>query len=151
MLDHASVSLRLIQPDSLLHRQELQLRYKVLREPLGMPEGSEWFPFERDCLHGVVVDQKGVVQGCSMMYPLPEKPGVGRLLQVAVREDARGAGIGRMVVQYMEEQGREVGLESILVHAREVALGFWLAMGYAIKGEPFVEVGITHYEMVKPL
>jgi predicted GNAT family N-acyltransferase len=37
------------------------------------------------------------------------------------------------------------------MHAREVAVGFYRKCGYAVQGEPFLEVTIPHFHMEKKL
>ena len=150
-MDESDIRFQTVEPESELHRLERVLRYEVLRKPLGMAPGTERFPFENEAIHGVAVDGKGQVVACTMLFPLPERSGVGRLMQVAVREDHRRRGLGARMVRFMEGEAKRIGCRDILIHARAVALDFWLALGYEIRGEIFEEVGIAHHEMWKTL
>jgi predicted GNAT family N-acyltransferase len=39
----------------------------------------------------------------------------------------------------------------MVVHARDVAVGFYERLGYQSVGEPFVEIGLPHQTMEKEL
>ena len=131
-----------------LHAAELDLRFRVLREPLDLPRGSEWYDFEADCVHVVAVEGQAVV-GCVLFHP--DGKGGGRLLQMAVEEHLQGQGLGRILVERLEEEVARAGVGWIHLHARDHAVGFYEKLGYEPVGDLFVEVGIPHYDMKKRL
>ncbi len=51
-----------------------------------------------------------------------------------------------MTLEFEAEAARR-GYKRIYLHAREVALDFYLKLGYEIFGEEFVEVTIPHRHM----
>ena len=130
------------------HVQALALRYELLRRPLGMPPGSEVFDLEDDCLH-FVAERGGRVVGTAMFWP--RDPKAGRLMQMAVRAELHGQGIGRQVVGFLEREVLALGYEHVFLHARAPVVGFYERLGYEVDGEPFVEVGIPHRLMRKSL
>jgi len=71
--------------------------------------------------------------------------------QVAVTAHLQGKGLGRKLVDFCEDFGRERGFHIMSLHAREVASMFYLKLDYEIVGEPFEEVGLPHYRMEKQL
>jgi ribosomal protein S18 acetylase RimI-like enzyme len=139
------MELRWIDTRDALYAAELTLRFELLRRPLGMPPGSEIFPFEAESLHLVAVEASEVI-GCVLFHREGEG---GRLFQMAVAEAWQHRGIGSRLVRALEERLRRDGVAEIHLHAREPFVRFYERLGYAIVGEPFTEVGILHRKMQK--
>ena len=131
-----------------LYRHAVELRFKVLREPLGMPRGSEIYAHESDTLH-LVAHEGEKVLGCVLLHPLGDGDS-GKLLQMAVSPFWQGRGIGAVLVSALEEKARELKLSRIVLNAREVAFPFYERLGYEYTGGYFEEVGIPHRAMAKP-
>jgi predicted GNAT family N-acyltransferase len=144
----SAITLQLIEPSHALYAAERDLRFRVLRAPLGFTPGSEVFPFETESLHLVAV-RGGDVVGCVLFHL--ESATAGRLFQMAVREDLQQTGLGRRLVEALESTLRERGVVDIYLHARANVTGFYERLGYVIEGEPFDEVGIPHRRMHKDL
>jgi GNAT superfamily N-acetyltransferase len=128
------------------YEEEMELRYRVLREPLGHPRAAVAFPFEAESLHLVALGASGLV-GCVLFHP--ESPETGRLLQMAVRPSLQGRGIGRELVARLEQEVRSRGFREVTLHARQTAVPFYEKLGYCCFDAPFVEVGIPHRHMRK--
>lgn len=143
-----TLELRFIEPAGALYLQERDLRYELLRAPLGRPRGSEAFPFERGSLHLVALRDATVV-GCVLFHP--DGSGGGRLYQMAVHSALQGEGVGRRLVHHLEAHLRREGFETVELHARAHVAGFYEGLGYAVVGEPYDEVGIPHVNMSRPL
>jgi predicted N-acetyltransferase YhbS len=129
--------------DALLEA-ELDLRWRVLRAPLGHPREATRFPFEAQSLHLVALDGKHVV-GCVLFHP--EGLETGRLFQMAVEPALQGRHIGQQLVRALETEVVRRGFRTVTLHAREGAVGFYARLGYEVFGEPFTEVGIPHRHM----
>jgi predicted GNAT family N-acyltransferase len=140
--------LRFITGDDAAYAGELELRYRVLREPLGMTRAAVPFPFERESLH-LVAERDGEVVGCVLFHP--ETAAEGRLFQMAVRADDRRRGLGRQLVTALEDELRSRGVVAVHLHARADVVPFYERLGYAMYGEPFVEIGIAHCRMRKAI
>ncbi len=146
------MDLRFIDPAHPLYPQELELRYQVLRAPLGMDRASVKFPFDAQSLHLVAVDgppEAPEVVGCVLFHP--EGPHTGRLFQMAVSPTRQRGGLGARLVRHLEEALRARGIQEVTMHARAHVAGFYGTLGYAVYGEPFVEVGIPHVHMRRRL
>jgi predicted GNAT family N-acyltransferase len=74
-----------------------------------------------------------------------------KMRQVAVAEAVQGKGVGNTLVEASENLARLAGVNSMVLHARETAVPFYLTLGYATVGERFEEVGIPHFKMQKVL
>ena len=140
--------LRFITVDDPAYAGELELRYRVLREPLGMARADVPFPFERESLH-LVAERGAQVVGCVLFHP--ESATTGRLFQMAVRADDRRSGLGRQLVATLEVELRRRGFRDVHLHARADVVPFYERLGYAPYGAPFVEIGIAHRRMRKTL
>jgi predicted GNAT family N-acyltransferase len=144
----------LIGPNHPLYPQEVDLRERVLLEPIGytMAKFAADFPFEDRFEHFVAVIEhpKGKrVVGCVCLLPNHPEPGVGKLMQMAVDPQRQGEGIGRELVAHLERRAfGELGLRELYCHSREDACGFYRQMGWTIAGERFMEAGVPHFKMV---
>ena len=63
---------------------------------------------------------------------------------VAVQENRQGQGIGRMMTQEFEAESIRKGYSRIYMHARVVAIDFYIKQGYEVFGEGFIESTIPH-------
>ena len=59
--------------------------------------------------------------------------------------------MGSRLLEGAEELGRERGARRMVLHAQTQARDFYAANGYAPEGELFMEAGIEHIRMSKPL
>jgi predicted N-acetyltransferase YhbS len=143
-----AVELEFIDPAHTLYQGELELRFRVLREPLGHPRSAVLFPFESESLHLVAVED-GEVRGCVLFHPENERS--GRLFQMAVRPELQGKGVGAKLVRRLEEELSRRGFTHVHLHARAQVVPFYERLGYEVYGEPFVEVGVPHRHMQRDL
>lgn len=143
-----AVDLAWVAVGSADHAAARALRWRVLREPLGMPPGSEENPAESRCLH-LVARAGDAVVGCLIFRVDPGA--TGQLMQMAVARERHGEGIGARLVRELERRLVADGVREVTMHAREVALGFYARLGYEVVGDPFVEVGIPHRVMRRAL
>lgn len=69
--------------------------------------------------------------------------------RVAVLDDFRGHGVGRVLMDVVEAGARAQGLRTVVVHAQAAAVPFYERLGYVASGAPFLEAGIEHRAMRK--
>jgi ribosomal protein S18 acetylase RimI-like enzyme len=71
---------------------------------------------------------------------------------VAVSQEAQGKGVGKMLMEYLENIAREKGAEEVVLDARENAVPFYKRINYQITEKTYLLFGeIQHYRMVKKL
>ena len=75
----------------------------------------------------------------------------GVLGRLAVLPEARGTGTGAALAGAIEERARKLGLSEMELHAQTHALGFYQRLGYIARGEEYMDAGIPHLDMRKPL
>lgn len=128
----------------------VELRYKILLEPLGLKFLDSFRDKEVSYLHVACLDNlDDKIVGGLILAPLNDRQ--IRLMQVAVDPARQGEGIGRMLVGYAEKRAREAGYETIVMHAMLSVVHFYEKLGYTQEGALFEEQGITFAKMVKNL
>lgn len=140
--------LREINFQSVEYDKEVQLRYDVLRKPLGLKFTSEQLAAEHVWWHLGYFDGDEL-QGCLIL--VPENEGKIKMKQVAVAKHLQGQGIGAKMVLAAEQFAANKGFTLMYCHARDTAVPFYEKLGYLKKGDMFEEVTIPHWEMEKSL
>jgi predicted GNAT family N-acyltransferase len=124
------------------------VRHEVFVVGQGVPLDLERDELDEAADH-LVVRVDGRVMGAGRLVVADH--GIGVLGRLAVRAEARGAGLGVALVQAIEERARERGLRAIELHAQTYVREFYERLGYAAVGEEYLEAGIPHISMRKPL
>jgi GNAT superfamily N-acetyltransferase len=128
----------------------LQLRYKILLEPLGLKFLDMHRDKEVGYLHvGCVECLDDRLVGGLVLAPINNEE--IRLMQVAVDNRYQGEGIGRGMVKYAEARAKEAGYSRMIMHAMLTVVNFYEKMGYHQEGDIFEENGITFARMIKDL
>ena len=142
MLEHIVIQEVAYQSD--LHKKSIQLRYEILRAPLGLQFTEEQLAEEVNQHHIVALYNKEIV-GVVLLQVL--NPTILKMRQFAVETTLQKMGIGKELVQFCEEFAIKNNYTMIELHARSSAVGFYLKQGYRITSEEFKEVGLPHYKM----
>ena len=127
--------------------EEIALRDRLLRKPLGLNFTEDQLAEEVDQLHFGLIESDALI-ACVVIVPIDAHT---KLRQMAVDEAWQRKGVGSRLVKEVEVclQGR--GFKSIELSARVPVVGFYESLGYQADGERFVEVTIPHQKMVKQL
>ena len=132
------------------YNELVELRYKILLEPLGLKFLDSFRAKEANYLHiGCIEQLDDKLVGGLILAPLDNER--IRLMQVAVDTVYRGEGVGRELVKYAEKRTKEAGYSQIIMHAMLSVVGFYEKLGYHSEGDIFDEQGITFLKMVKDL
>ena len=142
------IQARIIKYGTADYDKMVALRYKILRAPLGLTFSAEYLEKEKENIL-CVCENEGQIVGCCILTPADKK--VVQLRQMAVDDSVQKKGIGAKLLLFAEESAKENGFDKIVLHARKVAIGFYLKYNYDIVGDEFEEVGIPHFEMQKIL
>src|SRR5713101_892341 len=98
-----NIELKTIFHNSPEYKAEVTFRSSILRQPLGLSFSADQLSAEADSHHiGCYID--GQLVGCLVLKPIDVKQ--IQMRQVAVDENVKGRGIGRMMVKYSEELAR---------------------------------------------
>lgn len=144
-----------VQRDNPLYQQSVDLRRRVLLEPIGytMEMLEKEIPgAEAQLEHFVAtVDHPNGERVIGIVCLLANYPdqGVGKLMQMAVDPQRQREGIGRRLVVELERRAFGVlGLASLFCHSRFDAVPFYETLGWQVVGDEFIEAGVRHFKMV---
>ena len=128
----------------------VQLRYKILLEPLGLKFLDSFRDKESGYLHlGCIECLDDRLVGGLVLAPVNDEE--VRMMQVAVDTCYQGEGIGRELVCYAEKRAKASGFSKIVMHAMLSVVNFYEKIGYVQEGDIFEENGITFAKMVKKI
>ena len=139
-----TLQIREINYNSPDYMQELELRDKVLRKPLGMSLSDDNLEADKNDIHiGAFVDNKLV--GVLILSRLNQND--VKMRQVAVLEGMRSKKIGSKMVAYAEQFSKDLHYTTMLLNARKTAVGFYEKLGYEKVGNEFLEINNPHFKM----
>ncbi|WP_336782472.1 GNAT family N-acetyltransferase [Paenibacillus illinoisensis] len=76
---------------------------------------------------------------------------IAKLERICVMMDYRKHGLGRVLIDKLEQMALDQGLKKAKLHAQVQASGFYERLGYAAASDVFMEDGIPHLLMTKQL
>jgi len=126
------------------------VRYQTLRKPWNQPLGSEKDENEATSIHAMAMNEnKEVIGVCRLQKNTASE---FQIRFMGVIDEAQGMGVGKQLINYMEQKAQSLGAKKIVLQARENAVPFYLKSGYSIKQKSFVLWNIIqHYLMEKEL
>lgn len=144
-----SVHIKEISFGSPEYEAVLDIRYAVLRRPIGMelrPKDTELDDTE---FHIAAFDGEAII-GCVLLRPLSATH--LKLRQMAVMDSYQGKGIGAALVRFAEGFAARKNFGTIETNARRTAQGFYEKLGYKpLTGDVFMEVSLHTVTMHKIL
>ena len=111
------------------------LRYEVLRKLWNQPIGSERDEQENESIHAYIVENNEVLAVCRLQM---NDETTAQIRYMGVRDDMQGKGLGRKIIQYMEQVAHEKKAKKIILHARENAVEFYKSCGYSIVEKSYI-------------
>jgi len=134
-------------------QQYFQLRWRILRKPWGEPEGSERDETDNKntdhCYHVMAMENNIICGVARLEFP---SPGQSQLRYMAVDEIYQNKGIGRLIVEHVENYARQKNNSELFLNARENAVGFYERLGYSVTEKSYLLFdSIQHYKMTKSL
>lgn len=127
-----------------------QLRWALLRAPWKQPQGSEVDDLEEQCFHLMAVNEENEIIGVARLQFNSASEAQVRYMAVCKTEERKG--IGRKLIASMEDHAKNLGIKTIVLDAREQAVGFYKKLGYQqVKKSYLLFDEIQHYQMLKQL
>jgi predicted GNAT family N-acyltransferase len=123
------------------------LRYRVLREPLGKPKGSERNEGDDTGIQFALFEKKSILA----VARLDQLNAVEFQIRfVAVERNQQGKGLGNLIMAEVESKAIELGSSKIILHARDYACPFYEKRGYINKGASYKLFDtLQHFEFHK--
>ncbi|MFD1426774.1 putative GNAT family N-acyltransferase [Kroppenstedtia sanguinis] len=128
--------------------QVMSIRFQVFVEEQKVPLSLEIDDWEETATH-FLARSAGKPAGAARLRFLADS--IGKVERVAVLPSQRKTGMGRALMQAIEEFAANHGVTLIQLHAQIQALPFYCKLGYQVTGEPFMDAGIQHRKMEKPI
>ncbi|APZ42396.1 GNAT family N-acetyltransferase [Acidihalobacter ferrooxydans] len=125
--------------------QLTHVRQTVFVDEQGVPPELELDEHDSDALHALAEDNDGHPIGAGRLLP------DGHIGRLAVLAAWRGHRVGRALLDVLVEAAARRGYAEAILNAQIQALDFYRRAGFSVTSEPFMEAGIAHQEMRKPL
>ncbi|TDF35768.1 GNAT family N-acetyltransferase [Alteromonadaceae bacterium M269] len=125
-------------------------RWQMLGSPWNFPKGSERDEYESVSEHRFIRDQNGEVIAVGRLhFNTPEE---AQVRHIAVSNDLRSKGLGKLIVSALEAVARANGVQRIVTNSRDTSIEFFESCGYEVDGNPTVELGVLNrQQMIKRL
>jgi predicted GNAT family N-acyltransferase len=128
-------------------RAALALRHEVFVVEQRVPLEEEVDEHDGTALHIVAVEDGAVVATCRVVM----EDATAKIGRVAVAAAARRRGIASRLLAEGEARARGLGARRAALAAQTGALALYERAGYRAYGERFLDAGIEHLMMEKPL
>jgi predicted GNAT family N-acyltransferase len=139
---------RIIQhPNASERRAAFDLRRRVFTEEQGVAPSIERDGLDDQADHVVLMQGDKAIATGRMI----QRGGTVKMQRIAVDKAHRGQGLGRQVMDALEDLARHHAATEALLASQVSALTFYLRLGYEVFGEPFVDANIDHRWMRKDL
>jgi ribosomal protein S18 acetylase RimI-like enzyme len=126
------------------------VRYDELRKPWGQVPGTEKDDKEANARHYALFRDQDIAG--VLRVDTTDQPHTLQFRFMAVSKNCQGQGFGELLMLHAEQEAKTLQTERILLHAREIALGFYEKLGYRVVNKSHLLFGeIQHYLMEKKL
>jgi len=129
------------------------IREAVFIDEQGVPREDEYDAHDNDpSVTHFIAYADGTAVGTARLRPIEhEGSPAGKVERVAVLKTARGDGWGTELVKAAEAVASDAGHSQIVLHGQTHAAAFYERLGYETVSDVFVEDGIDHIKMQKPI
>lgn len=127
----------------------LDLRWRLLRQPLGFSRGSEQDEHEDNAYLLAAFTSEGTIIGTGRLHPLDHER--AQIRYMAVEPGHQGHGIASALLAQLETFARQQGHTEIVLHARDTAVGFYARHDYVPGGTAPATCDLPHELMRKTL
>ncbi|MED1567830.1 GNAT family N-acetyltransferase [Bacillus paramycoides] len=126
------------------------IRKEVFVKEQSVPLEDEFDTFDRigeECKHILVYYNELPVGTGRIRFV----DGIGKLERICILKDYRKYGLGKVIIQSLEEIARNNEANKVKLHGQTHAEGFYKKLGYQTSSNVFMEDGIPHILMTKEL
>ena len=131
---------------------ELGAEAQAIRTAVFVEEQKVPLALERDAadmtaVHALARNRLGLAVGTGRLLQADAPGHPARIGRMAVNRAARGASVGRALLEALMAAAGARGDKEVGLHAQITAFGFYRRAGFVPHGERFEEAGIVHQEM----
>tara|TARA_Y100001970_G_scaffold141049_1_gene173689 strand:+ start:7110 stop:7568 length:459 start_codon:yes stop_codon:yes gene_type:complete len=128
-------------------REYFLFRYKILRKPINLDRNTTRDNLEKTSFHIMAMNKKNKIIGAGRLHFINSNE--SQIRYMAVDNKFRKIGIGREIVNKLEEYSIANNRNIIILNSRESAVNFYLRLGYKNLGKIDVGINIKHFHMKK--
>lgn len=121
------------------------VRQAVFIEEQSVPEELEWDGEDAESIHFLARADDDTPIGCVRLLSS------GQISRLSVIESWRHQGIGKALLNAVEDEARQRAMGEIYLHAQTQATHFYEEAGFSVSGGIFIEADIPHRQMFKDL
>jgi len=127
-----------------------ELRWRILRQPWHQARGSEKDELEEEAYHCMAIDKHKKVIGVGRIHK--NSVTEAQIRYMAVSDNYQRKGIGKRILNELENKARSWCVKSIILNARNDYMSFYINNDYVLTGTgPILYDTIHHSEMLKQL
>ena len=141
-----SVSIKIVQTPEEFDRC-FGIRTTVFVEEQEVPLELEMDEYDAIATHFLLRDGETPLATARLL----DKHGLAKIGRVAVLKEARGRGLGLLLMQAVIEEAKRRGFTESVLDAQTYAVPFYARLGYIAEGEEFDDAGIPHFLMRRKL
>ncbi|MEE2881385.1 MAG: GNAT family N-acetyltransferase [Chloroflexota bacterium] len=141
------IKIKLVERESEM-QAAFALRIQVFVLEQSVPEDEELDEYDSTAIHAIAVVGEEVIGTARLLI---HNSTCGQIGRMALGESWRRQGIGGQILLYLEKEASSRGITQIMLHAQEYIKTFYSGHGYIEHGDPFLEAGISHIEMLKDI
>ena len=135
--------------NEILYNQYLELRWLLLRKPLGGIRGTEIDSMESESFHKAAFDCNGNMIGVGRIHFIGN---AAQIRYMAIIKQFRSKGFGSILIKELEKIALAHDIKKIFLNSRIKATDFYVKNGYkSIKTVKPSFGDIIHYRMEKIL
>ena len=140
----SNITVKLVETENDMEAA-VGIRFRVFVDEQAVPPEIELDEYDAVATHAIaLLDGAAVGTGRVII-----EDGSARIGRMAVDQSHRRAGVGGLLLRFLEDEAREQGAAEFVLHAQEYVKAFYASHGYEEHGETFMEAGILHVEMRK--
>lgn len=124
------------------------VRRAVFVEEQKVPPDLEMDGLDGSALH-VLAERAERVIGTGRLRVTQD--GLAKLERICVVKPARGHGVGVLLVRALENAAANQGCAKVVLSSQLAVVHFYERLGFQGEGDVFMEAGIAHRRMSKPL
>lgn len=142
------LEMRMIEYGSDEYEISIDIRNEAFRMPWGLNIRDEDLSGDKDMeMYGGYLDGKMI----ATVFLTEDDKDAARVKSVAILEEYRKYGLGRYLMDFIEDLARKKGYTKSNLMGRVSVEGFYHKLGYKTLSQPFDYQTIPHIEMTKDL
>ena len=142
--------MKVIQTRDLNQREDAySVRTTVFVGEQNVPPALEIDELEDEAVHFILYNEEQKPCGAGRFRTVGE---FGKVERICVLKEARGNGAGHLIMDAIEQHAKTIdGLSTLKLDAQLHAIPFYEKRGYEVISGEFLDAGILHKTMTKPL